>query len=63
MKVVVKQSFYDLACTCDRVPGDVFEADAERVAQINQAGFGILVEAAEQDEKPSKSRKGKAAQE
>lgn len=43
MFVKVIKTFHDLKDKCLRYPGNQFEADADRVEQINATGAGILV--------------------
>lgn len=45
MKVEAIAPFFDLVAHADRKRGDVWEADAKRIEEINNAGFGELVKA------------------
>lgn len=39
--------FYDIEARRDRVPGERFEVDVERLDRINAAGYGELARAVE----------------
>ena len=59
MRARVLHNFFDLEAKVNRKIGDEFEAAAERIAAINAAGPGQLVEALEEEKKkaPKKAKK------
>ena len=58
MRARVLHNFLDLEAKVNRKIGDEFEAAAERIAAINAAGHGQLVEALEEKKKaPKKAKK------
>lgn len=56
MQVKVLKKFFDAKEGCDRTAGEVFEATAERFAEI-QAKLPSWVEAVEEEPKPKATRR------
>lgn len=63
MEARVVFPFFDIEADCDRAAGEVFEATEGRIAAINSAGYGKLVEAVEapEPEKPEAPEPAKPA--
>ena len=61
MKARVVRRFDDLVERVSREVGDVFELTAERLEQINAAGYGTLVEPVEPKKQAKKATAKKAA--
>lgn len=60
MKIRATIVFDDYKCGVKRNVGDVWEADEERLAEINSAGFGIMAERVEPEPEEPKKRPTRA---
>lgn len=56
MKVTATDRFYDAVAGLWRERGDSFEASPERVADINGAGWGDLVEPADEPKRRTQKK-------
>lgn len=52
MRAIVRRPFRDLKAGQMREVGETFDTTDERVAEINKAGYGTLVEAVREAPKP-----------
>lgn len=61
MEARVVAPFFDLKEGVDRKAGASFEATEARIEEINDAGYGVLVEPVERPARKAPARKPKAA--